>query len=238
MRTPVDGYLVLGSHSEDHDCEIYVGDRFVGVGAAKIAWSEILGWHGHEPLGIVLPKDASWPPRPTEVGGNQRSSEPAPPAVPAGPLSVGEATAERLAGNGATIVHFAGGSPIRSAYSCRHCFAHKEMLIMRGDRTLDHVFCLDAGFTDILGRTYRVLVPIRVRSPDPKHAGMFTSSNSYCTRIERDGNKVVAWGHASYPRNGWIHRYSHAWGFQSVDPPDEFADEIRARGLWKPENED
>ena len=222
-RTPVDGYLVIGTDVDDFDSEIYVGERLVGTGCATVSWAKILGFYGQKPLGIVLPDDAAWP--------VSRLADTKDVSLPAGP---GDATAERLAGKGAAIVHFSYGSPLWSRHGHRHAFVHKEMIIRRADGTLDQVLCLDAAFTDVVGRTYRVLVPIRLRPHDLAEPVTFASSGSYSTDIERDGDEIKSWGRAEVPRNGWIHRISHEWGFKSGEAPEELAAEIREKGLWKP----
>jgi hypothetical protein len=197
---PVLGGVQLSTGRGEPDVDFYVGDRLVGSGRGEmfVTWDEILGWNGQVPLAIVLPNTA--PPVSRE-----------PDAVE----SLSRADAERLSGPGASVISVQAGSPIWSGLGESE-FARKEILLRRVDGSLDQVFCLDARLVGRLGRTYRVLVPIRVRLRAPSSTGYFTSDSS-CGSYSAISNRVVAVGE-----------------FESTDPPEELAAEIQERGLWQP----
>ncbi|MCL4195675.1 MAG: hypothetical protein KJZ87_28320 [Thermoguttaceae bacterium] len=191
---PVSGGLRMGA---EPGVEIYVGHRLVGVGQAEVAWSDIFGWTGTEPLGIVLPPDA----RPVPSVND--------PFCPSDAGWPGEATAERLAGEGATIVSVSAGNPPRFSYAERNKYERKELLLRRRDGTLDQVFCLDVELAGALGNRYRALVPIRPRAPENQAASYVGSCSS--GRWEPDGRRFD---------NGYA-RMVVCWGFELLHTPRE-----------------
>lgn len=212
-RTPVAGGLGLGA---EPGVELFVGDRLAGVGGADVRWSEIFGWSGDRPLGIVLPPGA----RDVPNVGNPSASD--------SPEWIREATAERLGGKGATIVQISAGNPPQFSYSGRHKYEKKELLLRRSDGTLDQVFCLDVEVTGLFGRRYRAIVPIRPRAPQGESAQYFsTDTGPWEPKGGRIGRRFD---------NGYT-RMVVSWGFAAAEPPPEVAAEIFEKGLWRPSGE-
>lgn len=205
LRGPtVGGGVRLGTAYGEPELELYVGDRLIALNQGMVAWEEILGLDGGKRTGIPLPADA-----------------PSVPDDPAQIASLTQADAERLAGDGASVVSVAAGNPPWSSYHGRHEFAKKEILLRRADGTLDHLFCLDTRLTDLYGNAHRLLVPIRVRPREGSTGRLFTSE-------ARSG------GGGRF--DSFLHRVTPEWNFKSAEPPPELAAEIAEHGLWTPQH--
>jgi len=134
---------------------------------------------------------------------------------------LGEITAERLAGKGATIVHASNGSPVWFAYPHGHEFSTKEILLRRADGGLDQVFCLEGRLNGLFGNPQRVIVPIRVRTRRGTPDAYFTTESRSTARGRFDNV---------------LNRVCPEWNFERTTPPPEFAEEINMQGLWRPSN--
>lgn len=192
---PVRGGVQLSTYVDEPEVDFHVGDRLVGTsrGEMFVTWDEILGWNGQEPLGIVLPHTA-------------------PPVPGAGAIeSLSKVHAELLAGPGATVVFVEANSWSGLGESE---FARMEILLRRADGSLDQVFCLNAQLVGHFGQTYRLLIPVRVRSRGQPSSGYFTGYGS--------GGLGFAGG------------VFQEWQFESTEPPQELVAEIENNGLWTP----
>ena len=130
--------------------------------------------------------------------------------VPSGE-SVGAITAEGLGGEGSQIIWT---NNVHSASARSLTMASKHVLLRRPQGDLDLITVIDLALTTPTD-SGRFLVPIRLRSAN--------DSDEFVCGQPR--------GWTFHPDIKWITGLVHT---SLTPPPDEFAEEIKEKGLWKP----
>lgn len=135
----------------------------------------------------------------------------------------GPVTAETLAGPGAKVLHKTpgggGGCPGLNVDSA-------EWLLRRPDGTLDHLWALSLDWTPSAHKQRRILMPVRIRGPKGKPAVYYLNSGS-SSGISSGLALLKLFGRPPTTAD-------ESWRFTAGNPPAEFAEEIKNKGLWEP----
>ncbi len=136
----------------------------------------------------------------------------------------GPVTPEMLAGPGAVQLQVQPSGATSGANQHVALDAAKETrLLRRADGTLDLVFVLAGKVTTSHHNPQRFRIVIRPRTGPLGKSGYVDSG-----------------GHGGSSRGAFMWIIPGAtnqwWGFQPGEPPKEFAEEIKQKGLWEPQN--
>lgn len=126
---------------------------------------------------------------------------------------MGAITAEALGGKGSEIIWKENA---HSTNSPSLAIVSKQILLRRSNGDLDLISVIDGELTARTKLGRRFLIPVRLRS---------TKDES----VEFVCAKAVSW--TFHPDIDWVVGIAHS---RPTPPPDEVADEIGKRGLWKP----
>ena len=138
---------------------------------------------------------------------------------------MGGVTAEALADEGSQIVWSRQGMTAGAQNLEPIWCAWKQVLLRRQNGDLDLILVLDGEFRARTGKWRRFLIPIRLRSANEELAEYFSDSPS--GGISSGGALIVPG--TRIRSELWLRLRS-----KHEPPPNEFADEIAKRGLWKP----
>jgi hypothetical protein len=194
----------------DPGTRIYAGDKRVGTTRVTFILGELFGDERHSPVAEELPDSA--------------------PGVTAEMLS-GEITAEMLSGAGATKVSDSRGMAVVASGTAvfNVKVTQTENLMRRADGSLDHVFILLLVWSPPNQPSRSYLLPIRLRKGSPPDTVYF-GSGAMSTSAGTPPRFMRIFGR-SPNETKTICRFS------AKSPPAEFAEEIKAQGLWEPSHE-